>query len=399
MNTAATEATLPQLDDLRPEMLMSAATQATGLDDFGDGFREGMDIFLEDLRTQVGLNSRGVATQFQNIVRILSNRLRMHRDLVRHPEILDDPIESPIIIAGLARTGTSNLQRLIGADPGTQRLETWRVLFPAPFSDSDGANPDPRIAVVEQIEAMMKAQYPDLMARHSMDTREPDEDWLLMELTFESSMPSLGLYAPGHRAWLERRSLSAGFQHLYKVLQYLQWQDGGARGRPWVIKSPSHVGDMAWLLEAFPDATVVHCHRDPRPAIVSFCSLAEQNRLMYCDPDKVDLQRLGAEALTFWRRQILLNLEARRKLGEDRIVDVYFDDICNDSGRVVDEIYARAGRTITPETRQAFADYEVRFPRHRLGKYEYAGARYGLTDERIDAAFAEYLTKFPKLGN
>ena len=45
------------------------------------------------------------------------NRLLLTTSLKRHPEILDIPIERPIVIAGLPRTGTTHLHNLLAADP------------------------------------------------------------------------------------------------------------------------------------------------------------------------------------------------------------------------------------------------------------------------------------------
>ena len=319
-----------QIDDLRPEAVLAAASRATGLDDYGDrSFVEGLGVLLDSLRAEGRLNLGGVAAQFQDMVRMLSNRLRFQRDLKAHPEILDEPIERPIVIIGLPRTGSSKLQRMIATDPGVQRLEVWRLMFPAPFSGnrlgSVGAAPDPRITLAEQIEAALTARYPGFMARHPMEAREPDEELWLLEMTFESPISSIKLRAPSHRAWIEGRPQRQPYAYMKSLLQYLQWQDGSARGRPWILKSPCHIGELPTLLELFPDATVVHCHRDPRTVITSFCSLLEITRKM--NSDEVDLHELGADYNAYWGHETERGLVARRALGEDRVLDVYYDDI------------------------------------------------------------------------
>ena len=47
-----------------------------------------------------------------------------------------------------------------------------------------------------------------------------------------------------------------------------------APDKRWVLKNPSHLGALPALLEVFPDALVVQCHRDPVEAVASACSLA-----------------------------------------------------------------------------------------------------------------------------
>jgi hypothetical protein len=56
-----------------------------------------------------------------------------HRGLFRrHPEIENERILRPIIIAGLPRTGTTHLHNLISQDPSLRSLPYWESLEPAP---------------------------------------------------------------------------------------------------------------------------------------------------------------------------------------------------------------------------------------------------------------------------
>src|SRR5262249_61288493 len=50
----------------------------------------------------------------------------------RPPEIGREPIERPIIIAGLPRTGTTHLHNLISQDPSLRSLPYWESLEPVP---------------------------------------------------------------------------------------------------------------------------------------------------------------------------------------------------------------------------------------------------------------------------
>jgi hypothetical protein len=233
------------------------------------------------------------------------------------------------------------------------------------------------------------------MARHPMETREPDEEWWLMEMSFESSMSSIKTHAPNHRRWIEGRSQRATYRFLFSLLQYLQWQDGGARGRPWILKSPAHLGELPLLFETFPDATVVHCHRHPREVIASFAALMEATWRR--NSDTVDLDEIGHGFTAYWGRQTARGVEARRRMDRDRVIDVYFEDVCDRPQELIEEIYARAGRAVTPEARTAFDEYAARRPRGFFGNYTSDMSRYGITDREIETAFAAYLDYFPRL--
>ena len=68
---------------------------------------------------------------------------------------------------------------------------------------------------------------------------------------------------------MKRPSIEA-FRYVKTLLQYLQWQDGGKRNSPWVMKAIGYIANMDSLLECYPNATVVHPHRDPRETIPSY---------------------------------------------------------------------------------------------------------------------------------
>jgi len=387
MSTEVTTALLP----LERDALMSAAVATTGLDDWGDdtGFIDSLDVLLGDMRNTADLNEIGVASQVQDVMRLLVNRLGFTRDVREHPEILDEEVVPPIVILGLPRTGTSKLQRTIASDPGIQRLEVWRLLNPAPMP----GDPQTRIAIGEQFEAMLR-QVPAFMAAHPMEAHEPDEDLWLMEMTFDAPVPSHRLHLPNHRQWIADRQDTA-YAYMRTALQYLQWQDGGGRDRPWVLKSPMHIGQVAILYDLFPDATFVQCHRDVYTVLGSYCSLIEVARAMNCD--QVDLTSLGPDFAQFWGAYTARNLAARAAIPGLNIYDVAFEQIRDDIDGVVAEIYRRAGRTVTPEAQAAFDVYNARRPSGHFGAHEYDPSRWGVTPGLVHECFDAYHAAFPEL--
>jgi Sulfotransferase family len=210
--------------------LLEQARRDTGLSDFGDlSFQEGLGVYVDALNREAGLNRLGMITARSEIVRMLCNRLRFASDLDRHPEILGEELEPPIVILGLARTGTTKLQRTISADPGVQRLELWRLLSPAPWPAAGASGEDPRIALAETLEAELSARFPEVMAAHALEAHEPDEETLLLELTF-SAMTRGQVQAyrtPSYVDWLAGRSKREPYGYLRMLLQYLQMAGRG----------------------------------------------------------------------------------------------------------------------------------------------------------------------------
>lgn len=386
---AQAPAALPQTVD----GLLAAASAETGLDDYGDRhFVKGLSALVAALPREARLNAIGEQMVYGGIIRLLTNRLRYLEDLKRHPEIREERIVKPIVILGLPRTGTSKLQRVMSADPGVQRLELWRSLNPAPFPGELPGQPKARIEAGLSVEKTLATVFPGWMARHPMEALEPDEELHIMDMSHECMISWLFSRVPSYRDYFSKADPRPTYQLLRGILQYLQWQDGGGRGRPWIMKSPVHIGDLPTLLETFPDATVVHCHRDPRKVIPSFASLIEEARKM--GSDHVDPVEIGRDMFDYWAEQLDRNLSAREQLPAGRVIDVQFEDICQDVVGVIARVYAQAGRRLTPEAVAAFRDYDARRPEHHWGKYDYSAAHYGLDLDEIDRRFAAYRARF-----
>lgn len=116
---------------LTSEALQQSAIDRTGLSNWGDtGFRERLEVLCTSLRDEADLSDTGTAVVFEQLVGNLVNRLRLEDLVTAHPEIESEPIERPIIICGLPRTGTTHLHNLIAADPALRYLPYWESLEP-----------------------------------------------------------------------------------------------------------------------------------------------------------------------------------------------------------------------------------------------------------------------------
>lgn len=375
------------------EGLLAAARSETGLDDFGDmHFLKGLRALTEALEKEARLNAVGEQMVYGGCIRLLCNRLRYQADIKKHPEILKQKVRAPIIILGLPRTGTSKLQRVMSADPGVQRLEFWRTLFPAPFPGEVPGNPQPRIDAALEFEQTLASAFPGWMARHPMEALEPDEELHLMDMSFECMISWLFSRVPSYFDYFSAADPRPTYDILYRMLQYLQWQEGGNESHPWILKSPVHLGDLPTLMDTFPDAVLVQCHREPRAIIPSFASLIEEGRKM--GSDSVDPLEIGQDMFNYWADQMDRCLEVRKSLPEGRILDIQFEDTVNDVVSVIKRIYHSAGREVTPEAIAAFKDYENRRPDKYWGSYSYNAEDYGLNLEEIDRRFAKYRHQF-----
>ncbi|RNL66776.1 sulfotransferase family protein [Zhongshania marina] len=394
MNPTSNEIT-QQTSVMTSQSLMAQATEEEKLDDYGTmDFVGALDQLVSSVCKEGHLSPMGLMGFNMGIVNFLRNRLRFQDDLKKHPEILDEDVSDPIIITGLSRTGTTKLQRIMASDTQTQKLLTWQCINPAPLTTS--VNPDPRIAVAKANVGAFRQAAPDFMSAHSMDAEIPEEDSMLFQATFESSTEGYFYRAPSYMDWLwNHRPLNSSYAYFRNLVRYLQWQNGGVQGRPWVLKGTPHLGLLDEVLTAFPNATIVQCHRNPTAAVPSLCRLVEAGREAR-GSEHIDLHEIGEFFGTFcpamWERQIE---QLGRVKDKANILDVHYNRIRDDAVGVVRDIYERRGMSLSKEGIKAMTQWEADNPQHSEGRHVYSLERYGLCEQRIQQSFKTYFDYFP----
>ena len=120
--------------------LMRSAQKKSGLSAFGDeSFVEPFEVMVESINVDANLSPIGLTIVHGRLLGILINKLRTEAALKANPQILDRPINAPIVIVGLARTGTSMLHRLIAQDTKIRALAAWESMNPAPKEKTSAA--------------------------------------------------------------------------------------------------------------------------------------------------------------------------------------------------------------------------------------------------------------------
>lgn len=385
---------------LDADQILKEATDVSGLSDFGDprsidAMREMVRCFALDLR----VDANGLTTVRNTIIRQLVNRARLARDLTLHPEILDEDVSDPIIIMGQPRSGTTKTHRMMGVDPNLLKTYMWQLTNPAPFPNAVPGQPDPRIEAAQYQEELIKASStnPALRAGHLYAADEVQSDLYLHAFTFNCNIMNTG--KPPSTAYyeytLERTSPSEldNYKYVRSLFQYLQWQQGGRRGRRWLMKHEAHHGRLDEVLTVYPKATLVYLHRDPRVSVPSLLKLqTEAYRAINPDVTGEEITPLLVRRSTDVMRRYM---EARERLGlDDRIFDVKYEQIRSDPMPVFREIYRRAGHTLTPESEALMIEYERKNEQGKHGEHKYSLEQFGLSEEMILRDYGAYIDRF-----
>jgi hypothetical protein len=382
-------AALVPLDE---ESLLDTARASAGLDDFGDdGWREPLSVFVRALAEEADLHLLGRIMARNDIVRALVNRLEVHATLAAHPDILDERVESPLLVVGTGRSGTSILHELLAQDPAHRVARTWELLHPCPPPERATYATDPRVAAADQEYRFWHLVAPEYQTMHENGGDVPNEDPLIDTLQLASDH-FMGSYpVPSYGRWLVRTDPAPLFHAHRRFLQLLQWH---CRGERWVLKSPSYLAKLPAFFAEYPDAYVVLTHRDPLKVLPSLVSIMATLRWMHSDTVDVDAVVKSAVTGTAIAMDLVMQWRADGTLPDDRIIDVRFDDLVGDPRRTMRAVYERTGSTLTSVAEQHMRAYLDARPRDRHGRHEYELADTGLDPAETRARFAAYQARY-----
>ncbi|MBW1687472.1 MAG: sulfotransferase [Deltaproteobacteria bacterium] len=377
---------------LEEQVLLDEAMANTGLSDFGDdGFREGLGVLLGALEAEANLNEFGRAFAHDVILRHLENRLRVTADLESHPEILDEKIEKPLLVASLPRTGSTIMHHLLGQDSDTRYLATWECNLLSPPPEAATYESDPRIAEWEQvIFGSHGSEAPDFEILHPMGAALPEEHVALLGFDFRSQVFNYQFNVPSYQLWLDEQNLRPVYESFLRLLKYLQWH---CRRKRWVVKTIDLHG-LSEFLTLCPDAQVVMTHRDPLRAIASLASLLTTG--LHMTSDSVDDAAVGRHHADIWVGALRKALDFRDSgvVPETSFFDVHYDEFVKDPVDMIRRIYAYFGLDFTPVVEQRMRDFLASNPKDKLGAHRYTAQQFGLDPVEIKERYQFYIDRF-----
>ena len=196
------------------------------------GFREPLDVVLNGLSGDAGLSAFGHVSAHTLLVQLAKNRILLANLLARHPEILDIPIERPIIIVGQPRTGTTHLHNLLAADPALRSLPYWESLQPVPVPSEVGIEPDPRRQRCEFGVGFVNAAMPEFRRMHEMTVDHVHEEIQLLAMEYSTMLFESMVPMPSVRDWYIGHDQTPHYAYMKTVLQAMTFLRGGSVAKP-----------------------------------------------------------------------------------------------------------------------------------------------------------------------
>lgn len=378
---------------LDPDTVMAAAKDVTGLSDFGqdDWFVEPFHALCDALEKEAQLTLLGRVMARHEIQLLLQNRLRVEDTLKKHPQILDEPIENPVFVCGLGRSGTTVLHELLSEDPAHRVPQLWEMRHSVPAPKPDTYTTDPRIAIADREIRLLDEIDLDFSTMHVNAGNKPNECIFLFGLQFLGDF-FLGQYnVPSFVMATASKDLTPVYAYHKKVLQLLQWQHPGER---WVLKCPAHLARLDFLFNVYPDARIVVTHRDPLRVMSSMSNLTTHLKAMRSETPNAEGDMWAAA----FGEQMLLDqyMALREKLIDksDQIIDVRYQDLMENSLSVVQTLYAQWDLAFSEEAQGRVQAYIESHPQGKHGKHRYSFDDTGLDLAEERAKFKAYQERF-----
>ena len=359
-------------------------------------FAGNLALLINSLNAEAQLSEQGAAACTWMLASALAKRIEVSHWCAIEQSIEQQPVERPVFLTGLPRSGTTYFQYLFDREPGLRMMRTWEGDSPCPPPAADPASAARRRAhCAEQHRQRRVADGGAGDSFHLSDPDGPQECVMILDQTFGNAGHYWTFRAPGYFDRLfDTIDLTECYDHHKRVLQTLQWQAPPTR---WALKWPCHLIALVEMLQVYPDAALVVTHRDPVAVLASNCSYATFLRSKFSAA--VDRIEVGRQMKDLVGRHIagLVAFDKRRSANAP-VAHVDYEHVVADAASAMVGVYGALGLELTPAVRQSIAEWRADNPPGKRGQHAYDLSDYGLDAGAVAEEFAFYTERFDISG-
>jgi Sulfotransferase family len=368
------------------ELLESALRRGKRRDFADRSFVRPFEHLLEACNEEADLTPFGTRALRLDVLRCLRNQLRFDEIESGRPCILARPIEAPVFITGMPRSGTTFLHRLILQDPNTIAPRLFQLVYPY-ASQAGRLETALRKKWVSLQLALFRIIAPELNALHPVAVDSPEECTDIIAQVFQSLRFDAMYRVPSYNSWLGRRGFLDAYRFHRRFLQHL---DAQLPGRRWILKSPDHVFALDDIRKVYPDAHLVLVHRDPVRVLASVAKLTEVLRRPFARC--VDRMEIGREVSASWTdgAQRMSGLSASGA----RVLHLNYRHIISRPLDAVRAVYEHCGLELSEQTEAHMHSWLQ--TRANVGRpwRAYRLSDFGLDPQLLRERFAAYTATF-----
>jgi len=348
-----------------------------------DGYAPGLAMLCDGVNGCALATPEGRASIERQAIGHLANRFAIEAWLAEHPALVQAPVERPVFVLGMPRTGTTLMVNLLGQDPAARTLRKWEANIPVPPAAPGMLSDDPRCIRLNAVRRAEVASGKLQTNIHFEWYEEPTECVFVLAQDFRSTLWDAFLPMPGYSDFLLGGDMQGAYRWHRRVLQHLQANNGGR----WTLKAPGHALFARDLLRVYPDARIVWMHRDPATVVASHASLAAgAHRRFAAQADVAYIADLYPRQLAAHVDR-MLDVEAAFP---DQVFHVRYEDVEHRPVETVERLHAEMGVAFTSDIARSVAAWVAAHPRGARGAHDYSLAQYGIEPARVDRLFARY---------
>ena len=323
-------------------------------------------------------------------------------DRIVFPELTKVEVRTPVFVVGHARSGTTLLHRIMSEDG--DRFSCFRLyecFFPSVIEKKVIrliGRLDQRVLggrIEQRIRDAEQRRLRGTQDIHRTGLFEIEEDDFSMAFSCASGfwivmfpyMGELDFYYIDEWTPRRRRQLMNFYREVIRRQLYLNGTD-----RIHLSKNPTFSGRVESLIEAFPDARIVVCMRNPYETIPSLLKLLQVTwRSGGWDDERIDrsLRVLGDQSLHTYRHPLAV-LE-RHPSTPQAIVD--YRELVAEPKAAIEAVYKELGFEVSEELAAKLEATERRARSHDT-THSYSLEEFGLRADHIRGELAELFERF-----
>lgn len=367
--------------------IVAAVLKSAGRGDFVDrSFYRPLQRLIASCNSESDLNPLGRSAVRHDIRRSLRNLLELECRERELPSVLSRPIERPIFITGMPRSGSTFLHRLLVQDPATAAPLSWQLVYPYPCPTGRLGDACRRAGVQAQF-YLMRLLAPRLNALHHIAASEPEECTDITAQVFQSLRYDSVYRVPSYQSWLQRHGHLDAYRFHKRFLQHL---DSQVPGRRWILKSPDHIFALDDIRSVYPDARFVFIHRDPVAVLASVAKLTEVLRRPFTY--RLDLEEIGRQVCASWLDGAQRMMKAADTC--DSILHLHYREIVGAPQEAAERVFRHAALRLDERTAQRMQKWLASRSNRHHRQGEYRLATFGLDPDVLRAKFAPYTDRF-----
>ena len=336
---------------------------------------ESLDVLIESINKEGNLTYFGeLAAQYQ-IRQHLNNRSLIQKT---YKTLDSQKVSKPIIVIGLPRSGTTFLFNLLSKDESNRSPLFWEMMKPLPLVKKDSISELSRVIRSDAILFFKERFIPKLDDLHRIRSKSPEECLLIKVFALQSILYFYMANTPTYLDYLSKSSSRVSYKWHHKFLRVLEETHKPER---WLLKDPSHLGNLEEILSFYPDACFIHICRDPAETLPSICSLTSQVRKGFTD--SVDLKDLGTRSLEFWSSSNSKNEAQKQKIPSESYMQIQYTDLVNDPINLIQDIYTKFALQLNEITLDRMEKYVEEGSKEAKSKHNYSLEDYGLELQEV----------------